>query len=89
MALLDTHGNPIIAALMPVPAQAAAAGQPLIDVNQLRTAFSNPKADIPLFLGDSIMDNVSTKFLLDRIKIASTTYGWSDETTARNFKLAL
>ena len=35
------------------------------------------------------MDNVSAKFLLDRIRIARTTYGWTDETTAGNFKLAL
>ena len=52
-------------------------------------AFSNPEADIPLFYGDSKLDNVSTKFLLDRIRIAHTAYGWTNETTSRNFKLAL
>ena len=29
------------------------------------------------------------KFLLERIRIAGTTYGWSDENTAGKFKLAL
>ena len=38
MALVAAHGNPIATA-SPVPAQAPAAGQPLIDKNQLRTAF--------------------------------------------------
>ena len=52
-------------------------------------AIGNPKADIPLFYGDSTLDNVSAKFLLDRIRIVPTTYGWTDETTAGNFKLAL
>ena len=47
MAPVDAYGNPI-AAPPPVPAQAAAAGQPLINVIQLRTAFGNLKADIPL-----------------------------------------
>ena len=35
------------------------------------------------------MDNVSAKFLLDRIRIACTTYRWTDETTAGNFKFTL
>ena len=60
MALVDAHGN-LIAPLAPGLAPAAAA-QPLIDMNQLRTAFGNPKADIPLFYGDSTLDNVSAKF---------------------------
>ena len=72
-----------------VHAQAAAAKKPLIGVNQLRTWFSNPKADIPIFYGDPTMDNVSAKFLFDRIKIACTKYECSGETTAGNFKLAL
>ena len=74
MTLVNTHGN-LNAAPPPVPAQAAAAGQPLIDVNQERMAFGNPKADIPLFYGDSKLDNVSAKLLLDRIRIAYTMYG--------------
>ena len=84
---MDKHSNLIIVQAH-APAQPAAR-QPLIDINQLRKAFSNPKADILLFYGDSIMDYVSAKFLLDRIKMAPTTYGWTDETTAGNFKLAL
>ena len=86
MALLDAHGNPIAT---PNPGPAPAAAAHFINVNQLKTAFSNPKADIPIIYGDSALDNVSAKFLLDRIRIAHTTYGWSDETTAGNFKLAL
>ena len=46
MALVDEHGNPV-AAPAPVPAHAATAGQPLIDVNQLRTAFGNPELTFP------------------------------------------
>ena len=80
---MDERGNPI--AQVQDPAQP----QPLIDVNQIRMAFGNPIADIPLFYRDSTMDDVSAKFLLDRIRIAQTTYGWTDETTAGNFKRAL
>ena len=87
MANLDAHGNPIIAAHVTAPAQAEA-GQPLIDLSQLRTALSNPKEDITLYFRDSVMGNGSAKFLLDRIKIAHTTYGWTDEMIACNFKLA-
>ena len=74
MAHLDAHGNPIIATPPAAPAQTVAA-QPLFDVNELKTVFSNPKADIPLYYGNSAMDNVSAKFLLDRIRIPRTTYG--------------
>ena len=56
MAFLEAHGNPIVATPIPVPAQAPAAGQPLIDVNQLRTAFSNQKADILLFYGHTTLE---------------------------------
>ena len=52
-------------------------------------AFNNPKADIPQYFRDSSMDNLSAKFLLDRIRITCTTYRWTDATTAGNFKLAL
>ena len=86
MAFLDAHGNSIAA---PKPGPAPAAAAQLIDVNQLKTAFGNPKGDIPIFYGDASMDNVSAKFLLDRIRIATTAYRWTDETTARNFKLVL
>ena len=77
---MDAQGNPIVA----LPAAA-----PLIDVNQLRTAIGTPRADIPIFYGDSTMDNVSAQFLLDKIRIACTTYGWSYQTTEGNFRLAL
>ena len=86
MALVGADGNPIVG---PNPAPAPAAAAQLIDANQLKTAFSNPKADIPIFYGDASLDNVSAKFFLERIRIARTTYGLSDETTAGNFKLAL
>ena len=66
MALLDAHGNPIAA---PNPGPAPAAAAQLIDVNQLKTGLGNPKADIPIFYGDASLDNVSAKFLLERIRI--------------------
>ena len=62
MAHLDSRGNSIIAVPPQAPIPAQAAGQPLIDMNRLGTALSNPKADIPLYYGDSTMDNVSAKF---------------------------
>ena len=47
MVHLYAHGNPIIAESPQVPAQApAVAGQLLIKINELRTVFSNPKANI-------------------------------------------
>ena len=58
-------------------------------VNELKTIFSNPKADIPLFYGDKAKDSITPRFMYDRILIAQTTYHWSDEATAGNFKLAL
>jgi hypothetical protein len=60
-----------------------------MNVNKLKTLFSNPKADIPIFYGDHTKDSITAKNLFDRIKIAQTTYHWSDIATARNFKLAL
>ena len=36
-----------------------------------------------------IMNNESAKFLQDRIRIAHTTYSWTDATATSNFKLAL
>ena len=65
MAHLGSLDNPIIATPQ-APAPAQAAGQPLISVNGLITASSNPKADIPLYYGDSNMDNLSAKYLLDK-----------------------
>ena len=57
MALVDAHGNPIAAQPLPVPVPQAAAGQ-LIDVNQLRTTCGNPKAEFPLFYGNSVFDSI-------------------------------
>ena len=48
MAHLDAHGNPIIAA----PQQTQAPTTALINVNGLRTALSNHKADILLYYGN-------------------------------------
>ena len=53
MALLDAHGNPIAT---PNPGPAPAAAAHFINVNQLKTAFSNPKADIPIIYGDSALE---------------------------------
>jgi hypothetical protein len=58
-------------------------------VNQLETIFPNPKADIPIFYGESTRDSITAKFIYNRIIIAQTTYRWSDAATAGNFKLAL
>ena len=76
MAHLDAHCNPIVATLQQAPAPAQAAGQPFIDMNELKTAFSNPKADIsiPFYYGYSTMDNVSAKFFLEKIRTACSTY---------------
>ena len=41
---------------VPVPALAVE-GAPLFYMNELKIAFSNPKADILLYHGDSTMDN--------------------------------
>jgi hypothetical protein len=60
-----------------------------MNVNELKTLFSNPKADIPIFYGDHTKDSITAKFMFDQIKIAQTTYQWSDATTASSFKLAL
>ena len=62
MAHLNAQGNPIVATPLQAPAQApAASGQPLIDINELRTAFSNPKAAIPLYFGDSTRQTCQVK----------------------------
>ena len=51
-------------------------------VNQLKTLFSNPKADIPIFYGEKSRDSITAKFMYDRIIIAQTTYRWSDAATS-------
>ena len=60
-----------------------------MNVDELKTLFSNPKAHIPIFYGDLTKDTVTPKFMFDHIKIAQSTYRWSDAATAGNFKLAL
>ena len=70
--------------------QAAAANpNPQNLVNELKTIFSNPKEDIPIFYGDKTKDSVTPKFMYDQIQIAQVTFHWSDGATAGNFKLAL
>jgi hypothetical protein len=58
----------------------------VMNVNELKTLFSNPKAYIPNFYGDRTNDSITSKFMYDRIKIAQTTCHWSDSATAGNFK---
>jgi hypothetical protein len=58
------------------------------DMNELKTLFSNPKVDIPIFYGDHTKDLITAKFMFDCIKIAQTTYHWSNSATAGNCKLA-
>ena len=70
-------------------ANAALPNQNVVNVDELKTLFSNPKADIPIFYGDRTKDTVTPKFMFDGIKIAQSTYRWSDAATAGNFKLAL
>jgi hypothetical protein len=57
---------------------AQAANPNIMNVNKLKTLFSNPKADIPVFYRDSTKDSIMAKFMFDRIKIAQMTYHWSD-----------
>jgi hypothetical protein len=51
-------------------AQAQAGNQNIMNVNELKTLFSNPKADIPIFYGDQSKDSITAKFMFDCIKIA-------------------
>jgi hypothetical protein len=53
---------------------AAQAADP--NVNEMKTLFSNPKADITIFYRDHTMDSIMTKFMFDWIKIALATYHW-------------
>jgi hypothetical protein len=70
-------------------AQAQAANPNVMNVNELKTFFSDPKADIPIFDVDHTKGSITANFILDRIKIAQASYFWLDAATARNFKLAL
>ena len=67
----------------------AAPAAPGVNINDLRNIFLNAKADIPIFNGDPHVDSITPRFMYDRIIIARQTYGWTDEATAGNFKLAL
>jgi hypothetical protein len=60
-----------------------------MNVNDLKTLFSNPKAYIPIFFEDHTKDSITAKFMFDCINTAQATYHWSDAATAGNFKLAL
>ena len=73
----------------PAAGQAQARQGNVVNVNELKTLFSNPNADIPIFYGDHIRDTVTAKFMFDHIKIAQATYNWSDAATTENFQLTL
>jgi hypothetical protein len=60
-----------------------------MNLNELKTLFLNPKADILIFYGDIPKDSIIAKFMFDWINIAQATYRWSDAATAGNFELAL
>jgi hypothetical protein len=70
-------------------AYAQAADPNVMNVNELKTLFSNPKAVIPIFYGDHTKDSITAKFMFDCIKIAQATYYWSAAATAINFKHSL
>ncbi len=70
-------------------AAAPASGPAVKNVNELKTLFSNLKADIPIFYEEHSKDSITAKFMFDRIKIAQPTYYWLDAASACNFKLAL
>jgi hypothetical protein len=70
-------------------AQAQASNPNLMNIIELKTLFSNPKADIPIFYEDYTKDSITAKFMFDHIKIAQATYHWSDAATDKNFKLTL
>ncbi len=46
-------------------AAAQAANPNVMNVNELKTLFSNPKAHIPIFYEDNMKDSIRAKFLLD------------------------
>jgi hypothetical protein len=63
-------------------AQALASNPQVMNVNELKTLFSNPKADIPIFYQDHTKESIMAKFVFNRIKTAQTTYHWSGAATA-------
>ena len=68
MAHLEAGAANIAAAAPVAPALAAAGNQPLFNIIELKTVSGNLKANIPLFYGNSSMDNISARFLLDQIR---------------------
>jgi hypothetical protein len=67
----------------------AVANHKVMNVNELKTLLSNPKADTPIFYGDHTKDSTAATFVFNQIKIAQMTYHWSDAAKAYNFKLVL
>jgi hypothetical protein len=47
-----------------VAAQAQAADQNVMIVNELKTLFSNPKGDIPILYGDHTKNSITPNFFL-------------------------
>jgi hypothetical protein len=54
-------------------AAAQAANPNVMNVNELKTMFSNPKVYIPIFYRANTKDSHTAKFMFDQIKIAQTT----------------
>ena len=73
----------------PAAGQAQAGQGNVVNVNELKALFSNPKADSPICYGDHTKDTLTVKFMFDCIKIAQAAYNWSDAARAGNFQLAL
>jgi hypothetical protein len=61
----------------------------MVNVNEVKTTFSNPKDDIPLFYEDITIDSVIAKSMYDQIIITQTMYHCSATAMTINFKLAL
>jgi hypothetical protein len=61
----------------------------MVNANEFKTIFSNPKADIPVYFEKITEDSLRTKCMYDQILFAQTTYQLSDAATVGNFKLAL
>jgi hypothetical protein len=59
-------------------AQAQAANPNVMNVNELKALFSNPKANIPIFYGGHTNDSITVKFMFYGIKIAQASYNWSE-----------
>jgi hypothetical protein len=53
-----------------VAAQAQAANLNVMNVNELKTLFSNPKSDISIFYGDQTKDSITAQFIAGNFKLA-------------------